>query len=187
MTDPKPISWTIETMEKKSFKLMIVSSHEVGRDATEADLLAAGYVKAGNDDEEAARWQQRIEETIRRHGLVPADCSGNDSGDPLDWTDNQVSAALYALEERLDTAADCAKSLRSELARVAAVVEAAKRWRREDLSHNERELAGLALDHAVDALFVPRWNGFSHAVDCGGYTPTGWSEELCNCGFDKET
>lgn len=34
------------------------------------------------------------------------------------------------------------------------VVEAAKRWRREDMTTEEHDLAGLALDHAVDALLA---------------------------------
>ena len=52
------------------------------------------------EDEEAARWQTRIAETIRAAGLEPIDASGNDSGDPLDWTDDQVRAALDAAYER---------------------------------------------------------------------------------------
>jgi hypothetical protein len=45
-------------------------------------------------DNEVDRWQTRIENTITLAGLEPFDASGNDSGDPLDWTDDQVSRAL---------------------------------------------------------------------------------------------
>lgn len=46
-------------------------------------------------DTEAARWQARIEQIITSHGLTPCDPSGNESGDPLDWTDGQVTHALH--------------------------------------------------------------------------------------------
>lgn len=54
------------------------------------------------EDKEAARWQERIAETIRQAGLDPADASGTESGDPLDWTDYQVCAALVAMQDRID-------------------------------------------------------------------------------------
>jgi hypothetical protein len=51
-------------------------------------------LKLDAEDKESARWQDRIAATITSHGLTPADCSGNESGKPLDWTDWQVSKAL---------------------------------------------------------------------------------------------
>jgi hypothetical protein len=62
------------------------------------------------EDKEAARWQDRIAETIRRAGLEPCDASGNESGDPLDWTDTQVGAALTQLVEVLNAARDVYRS-----------------------------------------------------------------------------
>jgi hypothetical protein len=60
------------------------------------------------EDEEAARWQERIEQTIRRAGLEPCDASGCDSGDPLDWTDTQVG---HALNEQKDLLERCHEAL----------------------------------------------------------------------------
>lgn len=54
------------------------------------------------EDEEAARWQERIEQTIRRVGITPCDASGCDSGDPLDWTDTQVAHALNEQRDHID-------------------------------------------------------------------------------------
>lgn len=59
----------------------------------ERDEAMAG--ECARTEEEAKRWQDRIVATIGSHGLIPTDCSGNESGDPLDWTDGQVSAALF--------------------------------------------------------------------------------------------
>ncbi len=53
-------------------------------------------------DAEAARWQRRIAETIRAHGIAPCDASGNESGDPLDWSNDQIWHALDALEVRAE-------------------------------------------------------------------------------------
>jgi hypothetical protein len=53
-------------------------------------------------DAEAARWQTRIAETISGAGLKPFDASGCDSGDPLDWTDEQVRHALASQQEEID-------------------------------------------------------------------------------------
>lgn len=50
--------------------------------------------RSKREDAEASRWQERIAETIERAGLDPWDASGNDSGDPLDWTDDQVGHAI---------------------------------------------------------------------------------------------
>jgi hypothetical protein len=49
-------------------------------------------------DEENSRWQDRIATTIRAAGIEPLDASGNESGDPLDWTNDQIHAALQALK-----------------------------------------------------------------------------------------
>ena len=45
-------------------------------------------------DAEAARWQDRIATVIVNAGLTLIDPSGNESGDPVDWTADQVGAAL---------------------------------------------------------------------------------------------
>lgn len=65
------------------------------------DQYNRGYKNgvADTEDAEATRWQERIAETIRAAGLEPIDASGNESGDPLDWTNDQVHAALQALKE----------------------------------------------------------------------------------------
>ena len=55
-------------------------------------------------DKEATRWQERIADTIKRNGLEPFDASGNESGDPLDYTNDQVHHALMELTERLEEA-----------------------------------------------------------------------------------
>jgi hypothetical protein len=64
------------------------------------DRVAAERRREKDADEEAARWQKRIAETIESHGIEPVDASGCDSGDPLDWTDTQVHAALFAITEK---------------------------------------------------------------------------------------
>lgn len=53
-------------------------------------------------DDEAVRWQGRIEESIRSVGLEPQDASGNESGDPLDYSDDQVRMALRDADERAE-------------------------------------------------------------------------------------
>lgn len=62
--------------------------------AAVAEKIEAERKLASFNDEEAARWQDRIADTIISFGLEPADCSGNESGDALDWTDGQVRAAI---------------------------------------------------------------------------------------------
>lgn len=47
-------------------------------------------------NEEISRWQARIEEVITRAGLLPYDASGNESGDPLDYSADQIEVALGA-------------------------------------------------------------------------------------------
>lgn len=44
--------------------------------------------------EEQGRWQKRIEEVISMAGLEPCDASGNESGDPLDYSADQIESAL---------------------------------------------------------------------------------------------
>lgn len=51
---------------------------------------------------ECARWQKGIEDVIVRKGLAPFDPSGNDSGDPLDWTRDQVCRAIDDASERAE-------------------------------------------------------------------------------------
>jgi len=53
-------------------------------------------------DAEAERWQDRLEEIIRLAGLTPFDASGNESGDPLDYTSDQVRMAFASLLEAVD-------------------------------------------------------------------------------------
>jgi hypothetical protein len=93
-------------------------------------------------DLEAARWQKRIAETIESHGLEPADASGCDSGDPLDWTDTQVHAALFAITEKQE-----AVSERFELFLAMAEDVAEGRRPAKDLTEaiaQERVLLGVA-------------------------------------------
>lgn len=60
-------------------------------------------IREAAEDQEAARWQERIAATIQRvTGVEAIDASGNESGDPLDWTDDQVAAALVRLLDDLD-------------------------------------------------------------------------------------
>ena len=66
-----------------------------------ADRVAA-------EDVEASRWQERIAATITAAGLTPIDASGNESGDPLDWTDDQVRAALAEMQDRVDSIREAA-------------------------------------------------------------------------------
>jgi hypothetical protein len=83
----------------------------------ERNELRAKLTKAteGFDDEEAARWQDRIAATITSYGLEPRDCSGSESGDPLDWSDGQIGWALGELEEQRDAA-------RAEVERITGVL-----------------------------------------------------------------
>ncbi len=62
-----------------------------------ADRVAA-------EDAEASRWQERIAATITAAGLTPIDASGNESGDPVDFTDDQVKEALARLNEQWELA-----------------------------------------------------------------------------------
>jgi hypothetical protein len=55
-------------------------------------------------EEEAARWQERIAASILAAGLTPFNAIGNDSGDPLDFTDDQVREALARLNNLLEVA-----------------------------------------------------------------------------------
>ena len=54
------------------------------------------------EEDEQVRWQERIVEAIKAAGLEPFDASGNESGDPLDFTDDQVRAALRDADERAE-------------------------------------------------------------------------------------
>lgn len=66
-------------------------------------LLEQADAKAAKEaDVEAARWQERIAETITRADLEPFDASGNESGDPLDWTNDQVRHALAEMQEKIE-------------------------------------------------------------------------------------
>jgi hypothetical protein len=53
-------------------------------------------------EDEQVRWQERIVEAIKSAGLEPRDASGNESGDPLDFTDDQVRMALRDADERAE-------------------------------------------------------------------------------------
>lgn len=53
-------------------------------------------------EKEVVRWQERIEDTLRRLGIEPFDASGNESGDPLDFTDDQIRHAIVELQEQVD-------------------------------------------------------------------------------------
>ena len=53
-------------------------------------------------EDEQVRWQERIVEAIKSAGLEPFDASGNESGDPLDFTDDQVRAAIRDADERAE-------------------------------------------------------------------------------------
>lgn len=53
-------------------------------------------------EDEQVRWQHRIEEAIRSVGLEPRDASGNESGDPLDYSDDQIRMALHDADERAE-------------------------------------------------------------------------------------
>ncbi len=73
--------------------------------------------------EEQSRWQKRIEEVISRAGLEPCDASGNESGDPLDYSADQIESALaHALHpEEADAATEAVRIITAERERDAAV------------------------------------------------------------------
>jgi hypothetical protein len=92
-------------------------------------------------DREAARWQVRIQETIESRGLDygvrPIDASGNESGDPLDWTDDQVGAALNDFAELLDEERDHSRAERATWSRLYAALtgkEYGGAWSTEDFA-----------------------------------------------------
>lgn len=62
-----------------------------------------GRIADAAEDAEQARWQRRIERVIASYAQ-PFDASGNESGDPLDFTADQVEHALSLLEEQRDEA-----------------------------------------------------------------------------------
>lgn len=70
------------------------------REAAEAndDCEVPGVCRACTPlvNEEISRWQARIEEVITRAGILPYDASGNESGDPLDYSADQIEVALGA-------------------------------------------------------------------------------------------
>ena len=70
----------------------------LGKAQAQDALLEAAYARVkelmAEADKEAARWQERISALIVDAGLTLIDPSGNESGDPLDWTADQVAAAL---------------------------------------------------------------------------------------------
>ena len=63
------------------------------RRAVEAAVIEGRRIGTIWLNQEQARWQLRIAEEITRAGLTPFDASGNESGDPLDFTADQVRAA----------------------------------------------------------------------------------------------
>lgn len=86
-------------------------------------------------EKEEVRWQERIAAVITSAGLTPIDASGNESGDPLDWTADQVAAALGELNAAADEsrAHDGALSAfspeqRAELEKPIAPAPALDRW-----------------------------------------------------------
>lgn len=77
------------------------------------------------DDDEQARWQDKIEaRLIELTGIAPEalDVSGDDSGDPLDWTLAQIARAINYLKderEELKVATDAAMNGLIESIRIA--------------------------------------------------------------------
>jgi hypothetical protein len=134
-------------------------------------------------DSEAARWQRRIEDTIARAGLEPFDASGNESGDPLDWTDDQVGHALETLREELsgcegkymaqralkEEAQAERDQLRAEVERLRDILRAHE----EDMNLTLEELAGKANELQVERdqlrAEVERLRQFGAAYDDEGH------------------
>jgi hypothetical protein len=95
------------------------------------------------EDEEGARWQERIEQTIRRAGLMPCDASGCDSGDPLDWSDTQIGHALNEQNDRID-------ELRMMLARALGTIVGLRAH--VPVGHSARDAADECADACTKVL-----------------------------------
>lgn len=67
--------------------------------------------------EEQGRWQKRIENVISEAGFEPCDASGNESGDPLDYSADQIESALtHALHlEEADAATEAVREAKERL------------------------------------------------------------------------
>ena len=67
--------------------------------------------------EEQGRWQKRIEKVISEAGFEPCDASGNESGDPLDYSADQIESALtHALHlEEADAATEAVREAKERL------------------------------------------------------------------------
>ena len=77
-------------------------------------------------EKEEVRWQERIAAVITSAGLTPIDASGNESGDPLDWTADQVGAALgeaMAADAHVQAVSELRAQLASADARAASSIE----------------------------------------------------------------
>ena len=55
---------------------------------------------------EQARWQFRIDRIIREQHDIEVDASGEDSGDPLDFTASEISQAIYCAERKVRSVND---------------------------------------------------------------------------------
>ena len=84
-------------MAKKGSADPEVIASDVGAYLEQKAELEAAYARIkelmAEAEKEEVRWQERIAAVITSAGLTPIDASGNESGDPLDWTADQVAAA----------------------------------------------------------------------------------------------
>ena len=131
-------------------------SAEVARLTAERDEARRDLAVASDRvfDLEHSRVQVRVEKCIRRAGLDPSDCSGNESGDPLDYTSDQIDRALSALAEERDEALDRLDTERR-------YHDETRGYRQH--AENERDV----LKQEVDALrgLVARLNQWAHTFD----------------------
>lgn len=140
-------------------------------------------------DAEQARWQDKIEaRLIQRTGIAPSqlDVSGDDSGDPLDWTLAQIGRAINYVDEKRQEVIQAANAATDGL------IESLR------IAHAERDAARAMLCKVMDS-YVDYWRcdeGGDHAaqiaaglrpaniaVSGGGYVP--YTERAGSAGGDK--
>lgn len=79
------------------------------RDVIKSQLAAERARAEKAEDAEHIRWQERLHKTVSDFVDDGFDPSGNESGDPLDFTDDLIGHALAVLEEHaIDAKADLA-------------------------------------------------------------------------------
>jgi len=101
------VSAALDALMAKSRGTEVCAS-DVGAYLEQKAELEAAYARIkdlmAEAEKEEVRWQERIAASILAAGLTPFNAIGNDSGDPLDFTDDQVREALARLNNLLEVA-----------------------------------------------------------------------------------